>query len=239
MASDDPRSSDDPGRIAVRMARQLAAWLGGMGALLFGVAGTLDWPGAWLFLGVMAALAMVSGAWLLRRDPALLAERLKPLWQPGQKSWDKALMVGVVVLFVAWLAAMALDAGRWRLSHMPGWLQAVGIAGLGLSTLMGCMAFRANSFASAVVKLQRARGHKVADTGLYAVVRHPMYAGALFYFVGLPLVLGSWWGFAFVPALVAGLGLRAVLEERVLMAELEDYAAYARRVRWRFVPGIW
>lgn len=227
------------GRLAARTARTLAAWLGGMGALLFGVAGTFDWPGAWLFLAVMGVLAVLSGGWLLRRDPELLAERLKPLWQPGQKRWDKVMIAGVVVLYVAWMAAMALDAGRWRLSHMPVWLHAVGVAGLAVSTLVGCLAFRANSFAVAVVKLQSARGHKVADGGPYAVVRHPMYAGMLFYFVGMPLVLGSWWGFAFVPALVAGLGLRAVLEERVLMAELEGYAAYAGRVRWRFVPGVW
>lgn len=230
---------DERGRIAVRTVWQLGAWLGGMGALLFGVAGTLHWSGAWLFLGVMTVLALASGTWLLRRDPDLLAERLKPLWQPGQKSWDKVLIAGVAVLFIAWLAAMALDAGRWRLSHMPGWLQVVGVAGLVVSTVLGCLAFRANSFASAVVKLQRARGHKVADTGPYAVVRHPMYAGALFYFLGMPLVLGSWWGLAFMPALMALLALRAVLEERVLMAELDGYAAYAGRVRWRFVPGIW
>ena len=225
--------------LAARTARSLAGWIAGMGALLFGCAGTLDWPAAWAFLGEMVVLSVLSGAWLLRRDPALLAERLKPLWQPGQRRSDKAMIAGVVVLFVGWLAAMALDAGRWRLSHMPGWLQVVGAAGVAVSTLLGCLAFRANSFAAAVVKLQRERGHAVADGGPYAVVRHPMYAGMLFYFVGLPLLLGSWWGFAFVPPLVAWLGVRAVLEERVLMAELEGYAAYAGRVRWRFVPGVW
>ncbi len=148
-------------------------------------------------------------------------------------------MAAVVALFVGWMATMALDAGRWRLSHMPVWLQAAGAAGMALSVVVACLAFRANSFASPVVKLQTARGHRVAEGGPYAVVRHPMYAGALFYFVGMPLLLGSWWGFAFVPALAAVLALRAVLEERTLMAELDGYAAYAARVRWRFVPGVW
>lgn len=222
-----------------RMLRQLAAWIGGMGAFLFGVAGTWDWPGAWAFLGLMSVLALVSGAWLLRHDPDLLAERLKPLWQPGQKRWDKVLLAATGLLFAASLAAMALDAGRWHLSQVPAWLQAAGAAGLVLSTLIGCLAFRANSFAAAVVKLQAARGHAVAEGGPCAVVRHPMYAGALFFFAGMPLLLGSWWGLVFVPALTAGLALRAVLEERMLIAELPGYASYAAKVRYRLVPGVW
>ena len=232
-------ASGDARPVATRMVRQVAGWTAGMGALLFGVAGRLDWPGAWLFLGLMGGLGLLSGAWLAWRDPALLAERLAPLWQREQKLWDKLLLLGASLLSVAWLVTMALDAGRWRLSHMPGWAQPVGLAGLALAALLAGLAFRANSFAAPVVKLQRARGHKVADRGAYAVVRHPMYAGVLWFFLGLPLLLGSWWGFAFVPVLTAGLGLRAVLEERVLLAGLDGYAAYAARVRWRLVPGVW
>jgi len=99
--------------------------------------------------------------------------------------------------------------------------------------------FRANSFAAPVVKIQSERGHKVSDMGPYAYVRHPMYAAALLFLIGMPLLLGSWWGLACVPLLIAGFGYRAVLEERMLAAQLEGYAEYAARVRYRFVPYIW
>jgi protein-S-isoprenylcysteine O-methyltransferase Ste14 len=89
------------------------------------------------------------------------------------------------------------------------------------------------------VKIQADRGHKVIDSGLYAYVRHPMYAAALLLFIGTPLLLGSWWGLACVPVLVAGVGWRAVQEERVLAAQLDGYTDYAARVRWRLVPFIW
>ena len=222
-----------------RMAGRTAAWLAGMGALLFGVAETWDWPGAWAFLGLMGVLSLGVGAWLARHDPELLAERLSPLWQPGQQRWDKMLLAAVALLVVAWLAAMALDAGRWHLSHMPGWLQIVGATGPVASVWLSCLVFRANRFAAPVVKLQASRGHAVATGGPYAVVRHPMYAGALFFCAGMPLLLGSWGGLAFVPALMAVLALRAVLEERLLILELPGYAAYAGKVRYRLVPGVW
>jgi protein-S-isoprenylcysteine O-methyltransferase Ste14 len=90
-----------------------------------------------------------------------------------------------------------------------------------------------------VVKIQKDRGQAVITTGPYAIVRHPMYLGALFYFAGTSLVLGSWWGLATIPILALLLGVRIGIEERVLRAGLQGYDDYARRVRWRLVPFIW
>jgi protein-S-isoprenylcysteine O-methyltransferase Ste14 len=90
-----------------------------------------------------------------------------------------------------------------------------------------------------VVKIQRERGQKVVTSGPYRYMRHPMYAGALLFFLGAPLLLGSWWGLAVAPLMVVVLGIRAVLEERTLIAELEGYGDYAARVRYRLVPGVW
>jgi protein-S-isoprenylcysteine O-methyltransferase Ste14 len=90
-----------------------------------------------------------------------------------------------------------------------------------------------------VVKVQTDRGHAIATTGPYAVVRHPMYAGAIPFLLGIPLLLGSWYGLALAPALVAAFAVRAVLEERTLAAQLPAYADYAARVRYRLVPLIW
>lgn len=210
-----------------------------MAALLFGAAGTTDWPAAWVFLLGMAAWSSAVGAWLVRHDPELLAERMKPLYQQGQKGWDKILIHCAALLWAAWLVFMPLDAVRFGWSHMPTWLQGLGAVSLLLMAYIVYLTFRENSFAAPVVKIQRERGHKVVTTGPYRYVRHPMYAGAMLFFLGTPLLLGSWYGLALAPFMMAMLAVRAVMEERMLMAELEGYADYAARVRYRLVPLIW
>jgi protein-S-isoprenylcysteine O-methyltransferase Ste14 len=97
----------------------------------------------------------------------------------------------------------------------------------------------ANSYAAPVVKVQKERGHTVVSTGPYAYVRHPMYASVILFAVGVPLLLGSWWGLFASPLLILVLAVRAVKEERMLAAELEGYADYAARVRYRLVPLLW
>jgi protein-S-isoprenylcysteine O-methyltransferase Ste14 len=143
------------------------------------------------------------------------------------------------VLFVAWVAIMGLDAVRFHVSHVPVWLQVVGAAGILASQYVFWLVFRANSYAAPVVKVQTDRGHAIATTGPYAVVRHPMYAGAILFLLGIPLLLGSWYGVALAPALVVAFAVRAVLEERTIAAQLPAYADYAARVPYRLVPLIW
>jgi protein-S-isoprenylcysteine O-methyltransferase Ste14 len=135
---------------------------------------------------------------------------------------------------------MAFDAMRFHwTAPLPVALVSLGSLCVFLCLFMCRFVFQANSYAAPVVKIQAGRGHKVVDTGLYAYVRHPMYSAALLLFVGTPLLLGSWWGLAFVPVMVIGIGWRAVREERVLAAQLDGYADYMARVRYRFVPFIW
>jgi protein-S-isoprenylcysteine O-methyltransferase Ste14 len=98
---------------------------------------------------------------------------------------------------------------------------------------------RENSFAAPVIRLQTERGHRVVSTGPYALVRHPMYSGSVLFFVGAPLLLGSWWGVAMSPLLVLLFAGRIVIEERALTAGLPGYADYTARVRYRLVPGVW
>jgi protein-S-isoprenylcysteine O-methyltransferase Ste14 len=222
-----------------RLVFQTVIWLGALAALMFVSAGTLAWPGAWAFLIETGLIGFAIGAWFAFRDPALLAERLSPPIQAEQPRSDKIVIAAILAVFVAWFVVMAFDAARWRLSHVPPWLQAVGAVALALCLLVAFLTFRANSFAAPVVKIQTGRGQYVVTDGPYAWVRHPMYAGVLLYLVGVPLLLGSWWGLAFVPVLTVLFAIRAVLEERTLSAGLTDYAAYAARVRYRLVPGIW
>ncbi len=210
-----------------------------VGAILFGAAGTLDWPEAWIYLALAAAITFAGGFWLARRDPALLGERLGSLFQREQKGWDKALMAVMLACWVGWLVLLGLDAGRYHWSHIPLALQVAGVALIGLGTYLVWLSLKANSFAAPVVKIQKGRGHLVATTGPYAYIRHPMYAGAILFTAGVPLLLGSGWGLGASVVLVLIIAVRAVFEERTLAAELEGYADYAARIRYRLVPYLW
>jgi len=215
------------------------AWFAGLLALLFAPAGTLEWPAAWAFLAILAGASAVIEVMLVRHDPALLAERLRPPIQHGQKGWDKAWIAAFVPLFLAWLPLMALDAVRFGWSHVPVWLQGVGAGAVVACFYISYRAYRENTFLAAVVKLQADRGQHVVSTGPYAHVRHPLYAAAVLFLVGTALLLGSWYGLGGAVVLIAALALRAVLEERMLAAELPGYADYMHKVKYRLVPGVW
>ena len=217
---------------------QSLVWVAAMGALLFAPAGTLHWPAAWVFLATMAVIAIACGAWLARTDPALLAERMRPPMRDDQPAADKKIVVAFGVVSLLWFAVIGLD---WRMqaSDMPWALQALGLALLLISTCFVMWVMHANSFAAAVVRVQAERGHRVVDSGPYAFVRHPMYSGAIVFFVGAALLLGSWWGVAMSLLFVVLFAIRAGIEERTLTTGLPDYADYAARVRYRLLPGVW
>jgi protein-S-isoprenylcysteine O-methyltransferase Ste14 len=214
-------------------------WLAFMAMLLFVPAGTIWWPQAWLLLLELGVTGLLIGGWLYVHDPALLAQRMASPVQREQPAWDRIFMVCLLLFFCAWLAVMGLDAVRFRASHVPVWAQGVGAAAILASQYVFWLVFRANSYAAPVVKIQKDRGHAIATTGPYAYVRHPMYAGAILLLLGIPLLLGSWYGLGLAPVLMVGFAIRAVLEERTLSAQLPGYADYAARVRYRFVPLIW
>jgi protein-S-isoprenylcysteine O-methyltransferase Ste14 len=228
-----------PASLITRMLVQTAVWLAITGALLFGSAGTLLWPQAWIFLAELGGLGLISGFTIAKCDPALLRERMRGPIQRNQKSWDKVLISIFFALWMSQYVLIGLDAVRFHWSDVPLWLQVVG--GLGIASgFYAChVVLMTNTFAAPVVKIQSERKHQVISTGPYAYVRHPMYAGAVPLIVGTPLLLGSWYGLIWSAALVALVGYRAVLEENTLKAELEGYDAYAARVRYRLVPGVW
>jgi protein-S-isoprenylcysteine O-methyltransferase Ste14 len=214
-------------------------WIAFLAVLLFVPAGTVRWPAGWVFLVELGGLGLALGLWLAHYDPALLAERMAAGFQPAQKTWDKVFLVTFFALFGGWLVLMALDAVRFGWSQVPVWVQTVGAVLIALCMYVAYLTFRANSFAAPVVKIQAERGHRVVTTGPYALVRHPMYAGAVLFFIGVPLLLGSWYGLAAVPVVTAMLVARTLMEERMLANELPGYREYEARVRWRLVPGVW
>ena len=224
--------------MASRLIIQIAIFVT-LGLLLFLSAGTLRWPAAWVLLAEMGGTGIAFGLWLGRHDPALLAERLSACFQSSQKSWDKVFVATLLVLWSSWFVLMGLDAVRFRWSHVPVWVQAIGAILIALNAYIAYRTLRENTFAAPVVKIQTERGHRVVRTGPYAYVRHPMYAGNLLFFIGAPLLLGSWYGLAAAPLMVAMLAMRAVLEERTLASELPGYRDYAAHVRYRLVRGIW
>lgn len=208
-------------------------------ALLFGAAGTFAWPAAWIFLILLFGSAAPITYKLARDDPALLEERMRPPIQSGQPLWDKIIMASFIVLFIGWLILIGLDAARFRWSIMPAWLQWIGAVGLAVAMWISYATFAANAFLANVVRIQTERGHTVVSSGPYAVIRHPLYAGALLFFASTALLLGSWFGLAGALALGGLLILRTALEDRELHRSLEGYADYARRVRYKLLPGVW
>jgi protein-S-isoprenylcysteine O-methyltransferase Ste14 len=225
-------------RMIAKLLLQNLIWIVAMGALLLVPAGTLHWPAAWIFLTTIGVFGIAGGLWLAKTDPALLAERMRPMMQNDQPAADKKFMLAFGVAALIWFVAIGLDR-RYHASGMPAVLQALGWAMLLFSSGFIMWVMRENSFAAPVVKLQAERGHRVVSSGPYAFVRHPMYSGTILFFVGAALLLGSWWGVILSPLFAVLFAIRSGIEERALLAGLPDYADYAARVRYRLVPGLW
>jgi protein-S-isoprenylcysteine O-methyltransferase Ste14 len=208
-------------------------------ALLFGCAGTIRWSAGWAYLALFFGGAVWLTVWLARKDPALLAERMRLPVQKKQPLWDKIFLPAMAALWCGWLALMALDAVRFRWSEMPAWLQFAGAVLMVWSFRMIGRVFDENTFLAAVVKIQTERAHRVISTGPYARVRHPLYAAVLIYIPASALVLGSWYGLAGSCVLAGGIVLRTAMEDRELRRGLKGYTEYAARVPYRLVPGVW
>jgi protein-S-isoprenylcysteine O-methyltransferase Ste14 len=222
-----------------RILVQTSAWLAVMAAILFLAAGDWRWLEAWIFLAEFALLSFAVCFWLLVHDPDLLASRLSAPLRRDQLPWDRIFMVVVMVVFFGWLVLIGVDGRRFAWSHVPVWAESMGAVSMALGMAVVWQTFRYNTFAAPQVRIQAERAHHVITNGPYRIVRHPMYAGAILWLVGVPLMLGSGWGVAAVPLIVAALGWRAVREEQMLRRELPGYDAYAQRVKYRLIPGLW
>ena len=207
------------------------------GIVLFASAGTFDWPGAWIWL---AMLIVSSAIFTPTMDAGLIKERLTGVSRARKRMTTADVWGGVTgVLFATWLPLMGLDAIRYRWSTVPGWTQIAGAIVFVAANVLIYFAARANRFASSAVRVQDDRGQTVVTDGPYAVVRHPMYSGAVLYFIGTALVLGSLVGLAFTALIVLPLAFRTWFEDRMLQGELAGYAEYTQRVRYRLIPRVW
>ena len=221
------------------MSLAFAAYVFGAPPLLIWLSGGWRWVQGWIFYGAFTGLFGISVAWMLSRDPGLLAERLRWPRRGEESRADMAILLGIKVGGVAWLVLPSLDRRFGWTPRLPLWTAPCG----GMLLAAGCfLMFRSivdNTFLSSAVRIQSDRGHHLVSTGVYGFVRHPMYLGAGLLFAGSALLLGS----AAVCLLSIGLILLMVVrifgEERVLVRGLEGYAAYREKVRYRLVPGVW
>lgn len=205
---------------------------------LFLPAGTLAWGAGWVFLALFFGFYLAVTLWLARHNPALFQERMR-LRTSDQQGWDKLLFPLLLLLSLAWLSFLSFDATRLHWSPVPPWLQVAGALILLGSFVLLFLTFQENTYLSPVVRVQEERGHRVVATGPYHYVRHPMYAAMVVFVVGTSLLLGSWVGVLVGATFILALARRAVLEERMLLANLPGYAAYRRQVRYRIIPYVW
>jgi protein-S-isoprenylcysteine O-methyltransferase Ste14 len=237
MAAPSPPVPGAPVGTPVLLGLSLAAYAA-LGALFFGVAGRADLPWVWSALGVFAAGHAGLVLAVFRRDPELVRERLSR--RPGVPRWDRVYAAASGALFLANVVAAALDVGRLEAGGgVPAPLRALGLAGIAAGLALMGWAMRVNTFFSRAVRIQRERGHRVVSAGPYRFVRHPGYLAAFLWWTGFNLAVGSWLGAALSLAVDALVVVRTALEDRFLQRELEGYADYARRVRYRLVPGVW
>lgn len=207
-------------------------------ALMFLSAGTLRWMEGWVCLGLMVAIILITAAVLIPTNPELIADRSQR--REGTKSWDLWLVIPAVLIFplLTWLTAGLDERFGWS-GEVPTalWIAAIVLFVAGAMIVLAAM--MANRFFSSTIRIQTERNHTVASHGPYRFVRHPGYTGSILYQLATPLVLASWW--ALVPSVLAVVCfiLRTALEDRTLRRELEGYEDYARRVRYRLLPGVW
>jgi len=202
-------------------------------ALLFGSAGRLDLPWFWAYVAVICGVGIVL---VSINDPGLARERTRP----GPGGIDRNLRAIVAPMVLVHYVVAGLDVGRFHWSpRLPSVLQTAGLVGVAAGLSFIAWAIATNTFFSPVVRIQEERGHRLITTGPYAHVRHPGYLGMVLAFLASGPALGSLWSMLPVAGYIFMVLRRARLEDRFLHENLAGYSDYARRVRYRLIPGLW
>ena len=220
-------------KLAISALIKFTVGLALVGLLLFLPAGTLSYANGWLFIGLLFLPMLLLGIVLLIRSPKLLEKRLGV---KEKENTQKGVVAASGLLFIAGFAVAGLDF-RFGWSKMPLWVVIVASVVLLISYALYAEVMRENAYLSRTVEVRE--GQKVVDTGLYGIVRHPMYAVTVWLFLSIPVVLGSWWAFLCFLPYVALIVIRIINEEKLLSSELEGYEEYKKRVKYRLLPFIW
>jgi protein-S-isoprenylcysteine O-methyltransferase Ste14 len=207
-----------------------------MGIAVFVPAGTWRYLEGWAFLFAFAGCSVVITRYLMKNDPKLLQRRVEAGPGAEKRTSQKVIQIFASVAFLSVIIAPALDH-RFSWSRVPWWTVVAGDALVVLGFWIVFLVFRENSFTSAVIEVDAEQ--RVIDSGPYAHVRHPMYAGALLLLAGIPLALGSWWGLLTLVPFTGIIAVRLLDEERFLSKDLPGYAAYREKIRYRLIPRVW
>lgn len=204
-----------------------------VGALLFLPAGSLSYVGGWRLMGLLFGPMLIAGFVMLFRSPAFLEKRLDAR---EKQAAQKGVLAFSGLMFIGSFVVAGLD---WRFGWSKVSLPVTIIASILFLAAYGLYAevMRENAYLSRTIRVEE--GQKVVDTGLYGIVRHPMYSATLLLFLAMPLVLGSWYALipmAFYPAIII---VRLLNEEKLLTRELPGYEAYKQKVKYRLIPFIW
>jgi protein-S-isoprenylcysteine O-methyltransferase Ste14 len=205
-------------------------------AVLFVAAWTIDYWQAWAFLLVFFGSSFAITAYLAKHDPGLLERRMVAGPNAEKDKTQKLIQLLAMVAFIAIFVFPAIDH-RYGWSSVPASVAIAGDLLIAIGFLAVFFVFKENSYASSIIEVGAKQ--KVVTTGPYAIVRHPMYSGALVMLVGVPLALGSWWGLLLVIPITTVLVWRLLEEEKFLTKNLPGYPDYQNKVRYRLLPSIW
>lgn len=209
-------------------------------AVLLFLSGDWYWTEGWIFGIWFIVMCIACGVYLYNRDPQLLAERYRLPGSGGQKKWDIGLLHLLAIIFIIWTFVMPLDAKRYECTrNFPDWLNMIGGIGLLPAVFFIYRSFTDNTYLSPLVRIQKERKQKVITKGVYSMIRHPMYLGAILMFICTPLLLGSAYGI--IPGILLSFLLifRIIGEEKMLTEELKGYKEYKKKVKYRLVPFLW
>ena len=204
-----------------------------VGLLIFLPAGTFCYSYGWLFVGLLFVPMLIAGFVMMAKSPEFLKKRLDAKEKQGTQ---KGVVAASGLMFVVGFVVAGLDF-RFGWSHMPLWVVMIASVLFLMAYALYAEVMRENAYLSRTIRVEQ--GQTVVDTGLYGIVRHPMYAVTILLFLMIPLVLGSWYAliaFAFYPAVII---VRLKDEEELLTRELPGYEAYKKKVKYRLIPFIW
>jgi protein-S-isoprenylcysteine O-methyltransferase Ste14 len=223
-------------KTAVQFTLSSIIGLGVLGFILFYPAGTFNYWQAWVFIAVFTIATIAPSLCLARKDPAALKRRMHGGPLAEARTVQKFIIIGAFAGIFAMIAFSAYDH-RMGWSHVPAWLCVIGDVLIVAGLVAGMLVVIQNSYAAATVTVEA--GQTVASTGLYKLVRHPMYAANMVLMVGMPLALGSYWGLLLLIPGQLVIVLRILDEEKLLTQELGGYREYKQRVHYRLVPYVW
>jgi len=222
--------------IGVRATVQSVIALLAFGVLLFVPAGTLHYWQAWVFLAVFTIASLYSAVYLFRKNPAVVERRMRAGPKAETRPVQKVVTSAISIVFIGVLVFSALDH-RFGWSPVPPAVSLIGDALVAIGLGIAIFTVNQNSYAAANIAVEETQ--TVTSTGLYGIVRHPMYMGGLIMFAGIPLALDSCWGLAVLVPVVIAVVVRIADEEKLLNQELAGYREYASKVHHRLVPYVW